>query len=228
LLAVPAFGQPAAPASPPDPLGAREVAALQRSAEWEALARGLEGKIARMLPCDQRVRGAIEEVSRASQARMASVLDYLQAAAAQSRVDAEQARAAAGDMDNAAKEANVERTEAEQQRTAVDAQIADLKESVASRPSLDNAAVKLSEIGAMTVARAERWQQDAGRRAELGGGLADLASASEARQKAIDGEIAALAEEAARWVDYYTARLSRAAMECSVTKQGRPSQRKKP
>ena len=88
---MPALAQQAAPAA--NPLAAREALAQKRAAEWETLAKVLEGKIARMLPCDSRVHGAIEEVSRASQARLASLNDYLQAAAAQAKADAERARA---------------------------------------------------------------------------------------------------------------------------------------
>src|ERR1700685_1017693 len=75
LLAIPAFAQQA------DLLAARETLAQKRAAEWETLAKGLEARIVRMLPCDPRVKGAIEEVSRASQARLASLSDYLNAAA---------------------------------------------------------------------------------------------------------------------------------------------------
>ena len=73
-----------------------------------------------MLPCDPRVKAAIEEVSRASQARLASLSDYLQAAGAQAKADAERARKASADAATAAKEAGVELTEAEQQRAAID------------------------------------------------------------------------------------------------------------
>ncbi len=229
--AIPALAQRADPTAGSAPaataLAAREALADKRATEWETLAKGLESKIARMLPCDARVRSAIEEVSRASQARLSSLNDYLRAAAAQAKVDAERARATASALDNAAKDADVERTEADQQRAAIDAQIADLKESAKRRQDLDDAAAKLDQIRAMTVAQAERWQQEAGRRVALGGALADLATAYEARQKVIDAELATLGEETARWLDYYTARLKRADMECFITNQARPAQRKK-
>ena len=225
ICAMPALAQQAAPAA--NPLAAREALAQKRAAEWETLAKGLEGKIARMLPCDSRVHGAIEEVSRASQARLASLNDYLQAAAAQAKADAERARATASGLDNLAKEADVERSEAEQQRAAIDAQIADLKESVKQRQDLEDAGAKLAEIRGMTVAQAGRWQQDAAGRVALGGALADLAAAYDARQKAMAAELSALGDETARWVNYYAARLNRAEIECSITNQARPARRKK-
>jgi hypothetical protein len=231
IWAIPALAQQAAPAalSPPaaSALAARETLAQKRAAEWETLAKGVEGKIARMLPCDSRVRGAIEEVSHASQARLAALNDYLQAAAVQAKADAERARTAPASLDSLAKDADVERTEAEQQRAALDAQIADLKESARQRQDLDDPAAKLAEIRAMTAAQVDRWQQEAARRVALGGALANLAAAYEARQKAMSAELAALREETARWVDYYTARLNRAEIECSITNQARPAQRKK-
>jgi len=61
----------------PDSLTALQQAAEQRTSEWDGLARTLEGKIARMLPCDARVRTTIEEVNRASDARLAALGKYL-------------------------------------------------------------------------------------------------------------------------------------------------------
>jgi hypothetical protein len=224
LLAIPVFAQQPVPA---DPLAAREALSQKRATEWETLAKSLEAKISRMLPCDARVRGSIEEVSRASQARLASLSDYLQAAGAQAKADAERALKASTDSAIAAKEAGVELTEAEQQRAAIDGQLADLKESTQRRPALNEATAKLAGIQSITMAQIARLQQEAARRAALGGSLTDLATAYQARQAAIDAELAALVEETARWVDYYAARLARADTECSITNRSRAPQRKK-
>jgi hypothetical protein len=220
LLAIPAFAQQ------PDPLAARQALAQKRATEWETLAKGLEARIARMLPCDARVKGAIEEVSRASQGRLGSLSDYLNAAAAQAKLDTERARQAAAESGVAAKEAGVELTEAEQQRAAIDGQLADLKDSSRRRPMLNDAAAKLAGIQTITVANIARLQQEAARMAALGGSLTDLAAAYQARQTAIDAELAALVEETVRWVDYYTVRLSRAEAECAITNQARPQRKK--
>ena len=224
LIAIPAIAQQ--PSAPADPLTAREAMAQKRASEWETLAKGLEARISRMLPCDPRLKAAIEEVSHASEARLSSLTDYLQAAAAEAASDAERARKAVDDAGGAAKEIEPERAEAEQQRVALDGQIADLSESARRRPSLDDAAAKLQAIQAMTVARIARFEPEIARRAALRQALADLATAYDARKTAIDTELAALTEETARWADYYASKLARAATECSVTNQIRPSRKK--
>jgi hypothetical protein len=219
LFTIPTFAQQA------DPLAARQALAQKRNTEWEALAKGLESKVARMLPCDPRVKAAIEEVSRASQARLAALSDFLQAAGAQAKADAERARQSAADSATSAKEAGVELTEAEQQRAAVDGQLAELKDSARRRPALDDAVAKLTAIQAITVAHIARLQQEAARRSALSGSLADLAATYQARQNAIDTELAALVEETTDWVNYYTTRLARAQTECSITNRSRPSRK---
>jgi len=218
-FAIPAFAQQA------DPLTTRQVVAQKRNAEWETLAKGLESRIARMLPCDPRVKGAIEEVSRTSQARLAALSDYLQAANAQAKADVERARQSAADSAIATKEAGVELTEAEQQRAAVEGQLAELKDSARRRPALDDAVAKLTAIQAITVAHIARLQQEAARRSALSSSLADLAASYQARQSAIDTKLAALVEETTDWVNYYTTRLARAQTECSITNRSRPSRK---
>jgi hypothetical protein len=221
LLAIPAFAQQQA-----DPLAARDALAQKRAAEWETLAKGLEARIVRMLPCDPRVKGAIEEVSRASQARLASLSDYLNAAAVQAKAETERAGKAAADAALSAKETGVELTEAEQQRAAIEGQLADLKDSTRRRPALNDAAAKLTGIQTITLAEIERLKQEAARRAALSGSLADLATAYQGRQNALDAELAALVDETARWVNYYAARLTRAETECSVTNRSGQTRKK--
>lgn len=203
-----------------------EEIADKRASEWDALAKGLEGKIARMLPCDPRVRGALEEVSRASEARLTALSQYLESAAAQSKNDVEKARTALAVEQAAAKDAETERVEAEQQRAAIDGQIADLAQSAKRRQALDEARKKLDEIHTKVDQRLARAQEETARRAALTASLQQLAAGYEARQKAIAGELSALASETARWNEYYAARLGRAQTECSITNRA-PAQRKK-
>src|SRR5215813_13950571 len=80
LFAVSVNAQSPAPASA---LPSLEQSARQRAADWMRLADDLEGSLARMLPCDPRVTVAINEVMRASDARLATLSDYLQAATQQ-------------------------------------------------------------------------------------------------------------------------------------------------
>jgi hypothetical protein len=51
-------------------LAGLEQTALKRHAEWEALAKDMNDRMARMLPCDPRAQAAVTEVSRASEARL--------------------------------------------------------------------------------------------------------------------------------------------------------------
>jgi len=220
-LAIPAWAQQA-PA--PDSLSARQALADKKAAEWEALAKGLDAKIAHMLPCDTRVHEAIEEVSHASQARLAAIADYLNAAAIATRNDAQRARAAVAQQDSTIHELGADRAEMEQWRAAVDGQLGDLTESAKQRPALTGALEKLGEIRGMIDARMTQLAEEASREQGLRASLDTLASAYEARGRAIDAEVTALAGETARWIEYYTARQARAATECSITG---PPRRKK-
>src|SRR3984957_15543058 len=62
-----------------DPLESLRQVADKASADWQGLAKGLEQKIATLLPCDPKSRAAGEEVSRASDARLAALSAYKRA-----------------------------------------------------------------------------------------------------------------------------------------------------
>jgi chromosome segregation ATPase len=222
-LVLPAVGQPA-PAPAGDSL---ETIANKRTAEWDQLARGVEPKIARMLPCDPRVRSALEEVSRASDARLDAVSRYLQSAEARARADVERARKALAGEQAASQDLDTERQEAAEERAAIDGQLADLDGSVAHKPSLEDARKKLAEIRAKLEERIASLQQEAGSRAELTSTLEQLVAGYEARDKAIAAELTALTAETTRWKEFYATRLARAQTECSITNQDQP-RRKKP
>jgi hypothetical protein len=213
-----------APAGPS--VSARETAA-KRTAEWEALAKALDAKIARMLPCDPRAKGAIEEVSRASEARMAALGEVLKVALVQANADSERVRLALAAEDASLREVEIERADSEQERVAVDGQLADLAASVKRREGLGEAHKKLADIAAITTSRVKDADDLFQLRATLDISLRDLLAAGHARQTAIQNEQAALASEASRWTDYYAARLARAQMECSITGSAGAPQRKK-
>lgn len=202
-----------------------QQAAEKQTAAWQTLASSLEMRIARMLPCDPRVRSAIEEVSRASEARLGATAQYLQAAAAQAGRDSEAASAALAAEQGSAREGEVETAEAEQERIAIEGQLAELRESVKSKPGLEEARAKLESIADMVRQRSADAQGQAAARTALIAALGDVVTAFQARQKAIESESGALTIETARWSDYYAARLARAQTECSITT--RPVQRKK-
>src|SRR5437667_11436145 len=106
----------AAQENPADALTVLQQVAEKRSAEWDTLARGLEAKIARLLPCDPRVRSTIEELSRSSDARAAALRQYMEALVAKSREDADALQRVSVNQSRLAKEMSTERAEAEEVR----------------------------------------------------------------------------------------------------------------
>ncbi len=75
-----------------DSLDVLRQTADKAAAAWESLAKGLEQKIATLLPCDPKSRAAVEEVSHASDARLAALSAYLKAAAAKAKTDTNAAK----------------------------------------------------------------------------------------------------------------------------------------
>jgi hypothetical protein len=216
-----AFAQEGAPVS-------LQESAQKRSADWETLAKGLDAKISRLLPCDPRVKASIEEVSRASEVRLAALGEVMKAAVVQAKADADRTQLAIAAEDTNLREADVERTETLQERVAVDAQLADLTDSVRRRNSLENARQRLSEIDAMTAQRATAAEHAAQVRSAVTLALRDLLTALQARQRSLLNEQAALTLETSRWSEYYAARLARAQTECAITAPAAPRAKKKP
>ncbi len=198
------------------------LAALQQDAdkkakEWDVLARGLETKIARLLPCDGRVRSAIEEVGRASEARLTSLREYLEAAAAKAKDDAAATQRLIANQAALITEMTIERTEAEQVRNGTEGQLAALAGIVSRRPALDEAQNSLASITGTLRQRATQAQQQSSRSDALAGLLQELDVAYQSRLKALDTEIGALAAETARWSEYYILRSARSQTECTIT-----------
>jgi hypothetical protein len=201
--------------------------AEQRSAEWEALAKGLDSKISRMLPCDPRVKESIDEVVHASEARLAALTEVMKAAVEQATSDVLKLQSAMSAEDANLTDAEAERAEATQEKLAVDAQLADLSESARRRQSLEDARKVLADIDAKVSTRATLAEQQAQARASLTLAMRDLLAAAQARQRALTNEQAALAGETSRWNDYYAARMARAQVECTITTSPVPRNMKK-
>lgn len=211
---------------PADPLGALREAADKTAANWDALAKGLDQKIATLLPCDPKSRAAVEEVSHASDARLSALSAYLKAAAVKAKADTEAAKRVLAAQAALSGGWNTERSEADQERAAIEAQVADLKESMRKRGSLAAAQQVLTEIANMVKARAAKSEAQAARTETIDTLLGDLVLAYQERQTALENESTLLDAEAAKWNAYYTARVSRAITECTIINAG-PPQRKK-
>ncbi len=210
-----------------DPLAALQLVAEKRSADWDTLAKSLEVKLARMLPCDPRARTSIEEVNRASDARLTALAQYLQASAAQAKADVDRIQRLLADQESATKDVEIEKAEADQERAAIEGRASDLAESARRRPSLSEAQKKLTEIAAMTRERTARAQEQVARREALAVALRQIGESYRARQKAVEMELSALVIETSRWGEYYAARMARGQTECSVTNPTGSPQRKK-
>lgn len=213
---------PFAPAQekPDDPLDALRQTADKAAAAWESLAKGLEQKIATLLPCDPKSRAAVEEVRNASDTRLGALSAYLKAAVAKAKIDTEAAKRVLAAQAALAGGWTTDRTEADQEHTAIEAQVADLKESMRKRGSLAGAETVLIEIANLAKERATKAEQEAGRREAIESLLGELVIASHDRQTALEGESAALDAEASRWNVYYTSRVSRAITECTIINPG--------
>ena len=159
LLCAAVFGQdvvpPAFAQDAPD-LAALEQTAQKRHAEWEALAKDMNDRMARILPCDPRALTAVTEVSRASEARLAALADYLRAVSAKAFAETAAARNLLSAEERRAVEASLERADAGQEQTAVDMQSDALAQSVKQRTSLEAPQKLLAQIAAMIHQRATR------------------------------------------------------------------------
>jgi septal ring factor EnvC (AmiA/AmiB activator) len=189
----------------------------KRTAEWDTLANNLEIRIGRLLPCDPRVRAGVEEVSRASEARIVALTEYWLAVSAASKTQTEAVKRLLAQEDASAAERKTDQAEAEQERVAVNAQLTDLGESVPRLPSLAAAQKALDGL-VQSSAQAAAQAAERGQSAErLSQELRDLLAAAQARQTAIDNAMKALAAEGLRWSGYYLSRQARAQTECVIT-----------
>jgi len=192
----------------------------KRTNEWDALANSLESRIGRLLPCDPRVRSAIDEVSRASEGRIVALTEYWLAVSAASKTQTEAVRRLLAQEEGSATDRKTEQADAEQGQAAVNAQIKDLSESAKRLPSL-SAAQKALEGLAQSSARMAALSAERGQSTErLGQELRDLLAATQARQTAIENAMKALAAEGLRWSGYYSSRGARAQTECTITNPG--------
>ncbi len=210
------------------PLNALRQTAEKTASDWDALARGLEQKISTLLPCDPRSRAAVEEVSRASEARLSALSAYLKASAAKARADTDAAKRVLAVQAALSGGWNTERAEADLERSTIQAQLADLKESMRKRGSLAGAEQVLTEIANMVKERAAKADEQAGRRETIEDLLGDLVVSSQDRQKAVEVESALLDAEIYKWNAYYAARVARAVTECTIVNPGTPPRKKLP
>ena len=201
-------------------LTALQQAAEKRHAEWEALAKDMNDRVSRILPCDPRALAAVNEVSRASESRLAALSDYLRAVSIRAFGETAVARNLLTSEERRAVEATLERADAGQEQTAVDIQADALAQSVRQKPALEAPQKLLAQISAMIHQRVSALDQHAGSADAAIPLLRDLVAKFEARDAALREEFAASEAERARWNGYYAARRTRAQIECTITQIG--------
>lgn len=201
-------------------LATLQQAAQKRHAEWEALAKDMNDRVSRILPCDPRALAAVNEVSRASESRLAALSDYLRAVSLRAFGETAVVRSLLNSEERHAVEATLERADAGQEQTAVDTQLDALAQSVKQRASLEAPQKSLAQIAAMIHQRLTALDQHAGSADAAVPLLRDLVAKFEARDAALREEFAASEAERARWNGYYAARRTRAQIECTITQIG--------
>lgn len=198
-----------------------EQAALSTNTAWFTLASSLDVRVARMLPCDAAATAAIEEVNRASTARLIALSAYLKAVTDQAATDVATARQIQREETAYLTGVGTERTDTEQERAGIETQINNLAESVLKKVSLTAASDELRQLETSVRERANMVTTHATAAEGSLKYFEDFAVALEQREIALRKIQTSLEEERTKWNGYYTARLARARVECSAMGGGR-------
>jgi hypothetical protein len=213
-------GIASAQAPAPSSLAALQQSASQRTAEWNTLATNLEQRIARLLPCDPQARAAIDEVSRASEARSVALTSYWTVASLQSKTQLEAIRGLLSQEEERVGDWVVEASQARTDVASATAQGASLASSVAQVPALANPQRDLDAIAGQYRLLEKQAQDRAAAHGKLIDDLRELLDTSQTRQTAIDERVRTVGVEGSRWSAYYAARQARAQSECSLINPG--------
>jgi hypothetical protein len=201
-------------------LTALEQTAQKSHGEWEALAKDLDERIARILPCDPRYTAAIADVSRASDGRLAALAEYLRGVSAQAFAETAEAKILLAAAERRAIEAGLDRADTGQEQTAVDIQSDALAQSVKQRASLEDSQKVLAQIAAGIRERSAAAELRLGSAEATLAALRGLVAKFDARDASLRDESAAFDAERGRWTAYYAARRARSQVECSITQIG--------
>jgi uncharacterized protein YhaN len=155
-------------------------------------------------------------VSQASDARLAAVAAYLQAAEQQASRETAGAQRVLAAAESLASELAAEKNDVAQEQAGIDGQFVNLAESVKKRAALGEAQKLLQQVQGLTAQRAAFAQGGLDRQESFLASARSLAAALAAREAAIKDERIANGAERTRWTQYYAARLARAQTECSI------------
>lgn len=205
----------------PSPQEALRQNAEQKTQAWETLAKSLETRIRGLLPCDPRIAAAVNEVSRASDARLIAFNDYFAAVLAEASAQAKQASALQDSQRKAGAELlDTEHAEGIEERAGTENQISQLTANVQRRPELRDAETALRAVANLTDQRNLVMVQLAPQVNSLNESLRTLASQAQEAESAIKALAAAHQTEADRWRAYYAARATRVQAECIAVNPG--------
>jgi hypothetical protein len=209
------YAQAASPA--PTPLTLLQQEAEKRTVEWATLASGLEARLVRLLPCDPKVRGSIDEVNRASEARIAAANGYWQAVAAKSASQLDEVRKLKASEEARAAEWGQNRAGADAEITAMQEEATALTASARQLPALSGSQRTLDVLTQLSKQSATQAQAREAAGIRLNEEVQGLLTAAEKRQSSLDAQLKSLAAEANSWRSYYAARIVRAQTECTIT-----------
>jgi len=194
-----------------------ESTAAKAQEQWFSLASTLDTRLSRMLPCNPAVTTAIEEVQQASTARLAALIDYTKAVAAQASRDVAEARQLQRSQSDALANLKAELADTEQERQGIESQVNALAESVRRRVSLTVASDELKALEASVRERAALAVANVAATDGVQPRFDAFAQALVQRETALAKQVAALENERVKWNGYYSARLGRAMVECTET-----------
>ena len=173
-----------------------------------------------MLPCDRKARAAIDEVSRASDARSVALTSYWTVASAQSKAQIEAIRGLLAQEEARTGDGVVEASQARADAASATALGTSLATGVPQLPALANPQKDVQAIAEQYRSLEKQAQERGASRGQLVDDLRDLLQASQARQAAIDERLKTVSVEGQRWSAYYTARQARAQVECALVNPG--------
>lgn len=217
LLYILVAGIAAAQNPPPDSLAPLEQAVLKATADWQRDALELEGRVARMLPCDPRTKSALDDVTKASESRLAALAQYYKAAQALADNRAEGAKRLLASEEGRSADVLADKAHADEALAAVQTALADLSQSARVQPALAVAQSALQQTEEIVKQRLQLVQDQAERRNAVLDSLKALVIAYQTRETAVKEAAAAFEVERRKWTAYYAARSQRAQTECALT-----------
>src|SRR5258708_30613201 len=139
----------AAEAPPPDSWAWLEQDVLKANTEWQVLAKDLDARVDRMLPCDPRAKTALDDVIKASQNRLAALARYYQAATALAANRAEGAKRLVIAEEGRAADIAADNLHGDDVLAVVETALADLAEGARVEPTLAAARAAFEKTAAL-------------------------------------------------------------------------------